>query len=101
MTFEPKYSNEDILKVLDTQNPKTVTVLAKEIGCSRSTVLRFLDTLEREGLAREVSITGSSNRAWVKALDTYEKEGTVDKEGYAFVGKKYAGKRYRITVFKD
>lgn len=100
MTFKQQFTQQDILAVMDTQTPKTMTQIAKECGCVRNTVARILKILEQIGLVREVEIQGSSNRAWVRVLDVHETEGIITDLGCAYVGNEYAGKRFKIVVYK-
>jgi DNA-binding transcriptional regulator GbsR (MarR family) len=101
MTFKQQFSQDDILAVLDTQTPKTMTAIANEVGCVRNTVARVLKQLEEQGLVKQVHIKGSNNRAWVRVVDVYETEGVINELGCACIGSEYAGMKFKIIVYKE
>jgi DNA-binding transcriptional regulator YhcF (GntR family) len=78
-----------------------MTAIANEVGCVPNTVARVLKQFEEQGLVKQVQIKGSNNRAWVRVVNVYETEGLINELGCACVGKEYAGKKFKITIYKE
>lgn len=101
MTFQQQFKPDDILKTLDPETPKTMTQIGKECGCVRNTVARILKGLESEGLVKQVEISGGNARAWVRVVNTYKTDGIINDYGCACVGSEYAGKKFKIIIYKE
>lgn len=97
MAFEQKYTKDDVLAVMSTNTPKTITLITGDLGCVRNTALKFLRELEKEGKVKQVEVAGGTNRAWVK-VQGKEIEGYIDQEGCLRVDQEYAGKKFKITI---
>ena len=59
MTFKPKYSEEDFLRVLSKTYAKSTAAIEKEVGCAKSTAKLFLAKLESAGKVKGVYIDGA------------------------------------------
>ena len=58
MTFKPKYSEEDFLKVLSPTYARSTAAIEKEVGCAKSTAKLFLAQLESSGKIKGVYVDG-------------------------------------------
>jgi hypothetical protein len=97
--YKNKYHDHDFLGVLS-KTPKTISVVSKKIGCSRTTAIFYLNELKRRGLADECDIDGGF-RAWIKK-DTrtpeVEIEGVVGNKATIELGTEYVGCKYKIVL---
>lgn len=60
LTFEKKYTEDNVLNALDTEKARAIVVIKDKIGCSRNTCKVLLDKLEYEGKIKKVEIEGLS-----------------------------------------
>lgn len=58
MTYEKKFTEEMVLKCLDTYHAKAIVVIKDCVGCSRNTAKALLDKMEYEGKIRKIEIEG-------------------------------------------
>lgn len=63
MAYSKQFKDEDILNAMDTE-PRTTSVIARRVGCSRNTAITFLQKLEGEGKVKKIVIEGGTT-TWV------------------------------------
>jgi len=61
--FEPKYTEEDFLKVLEGDS-KTIGFIAKKVGAARSTTVIYLNKLLEDGKVERESIDDGALYVW-------------------------------------
>jgi predicted transcriptional regulator len=69
MVFVQKYAAENFLKVLNTENPKSIASIKVDIGCGKNTAKRYLQELEKEGKIKRIGIEGSIYYGYVLLPD--------------------------------
>lgn len=65
MSFEKKFTDEDVLSIISNQ-PKTTAVIMSKLGCHRNTANGYLRRLEKKGKIKKIQIEGSTTHAWVR-----------------------------------
>jgi len=66
LPYEPKFSPEDVLKVLDYVKPSNIAYISSKVGCSRDTAKLNLAHLEREGKVKHLECHGVKESLWVR-----------------------------------
>ncbi|RPJ76108.1 MAG: hypothetical protein EHM20_07925 [Alphaproteobacteria bacterium] len=65
MTFVQKYFPDSFLRVLNTENPKSIASIIIDVGCGKNTAKRYLQELEKAGKIKRVGIEGSIHYGYV------------------------------------
>lgn len=65
MTFVQKYFPDNFLRVLNTENPKSIASIIIDVGCGKNTAKRYLQELEKAGKIKRVGIEGSIHYGYV------------------------------------
>lgn len=66
MAFFQKYTPDNFLRVLGTENSKSVSSIVKEVGCGKNTAKRHLQELEKEGKIKKVGIECSVHYGYIR-----------------------------------
>jgi len=65
VTFVQKYFPDNFLRVLNTENPKSIASIIIDVGCGKNTAKRYLQELEKAGKIKRVGIEGSIHYGYV------------------------------------
>jgi len=65
VTFVQKYFPDSFLRVLNTENPKSIASIIIDVGCGKNTAKRYLQELEKAGKIKRVGIEGSIHYGYV------------------------------------
>lgn len=96
--YKNKFTDEDILDLISTENPISIAAIAKELGCVKNTASAYLRDMEKRGLIKRLYITGGSF-GWIRSTPTFE--AVVTEEGLVLVGKEHKGKKVKIIILES
>jgi predicted transcriptional regulator len=80
VTFVQKYFPDNFLRVLNTEDPKSIASIIIDVGCGKNTAKRYLQELEKAGKIKRVGVEGSIHYGYVIVPEVQEPSRRTKQE---------------------